>query len=99
MYTIIADTRAKERGRNKITPKGLSCKSQYLFVIFSPMILSKANAINGVFSVYKPKGWTSRKVTDFVQNTLSAELLGVSNPLKIRFKDKVKIGHGGTLVK
>lgn len=55
------------------------------------------NKLHGVFSVYKPKGWTSRKATDFVQNTLSAELVN-KDILKLRRKDKIKIGHGGTLV-
>jgi tRNA pseudouridine55 synthase len=53
------------------------------------------NVINGVFSVYKPKGWTSRKATDFVQFALSNELWTHSEPMKR--KDRVKIGHGGTL--
>lgn len=58
--------------------------------------MSLAHAINGVFSVYKPKGWTSRKATDFVQFVLSNELwAGKTTPLRRR--DRVKIGHGGTL--
>lgn len=58
--------------------------------------MSLAHAINGVFSVYKPRGWTSRKATDFVQFALSNELwAGKTTPLRRR--DRVKIGHGGTL--
>jgi tRNA pseudouridine55 synthase len=54
------------------------------------------NAINGVFSVYKPKGMTSRKATDFVQFALCNELWQHKDvPLKRR--DRIKIGHGGTL--
>ena len=57
--------------------------------------MSLKYALNGVFSVYKPKGWTSRKATDFVQYGLSNELWTLETP--IRQKDRVKIGHGGTL--
>lgn len=56
---------------------------------------SLTHAINGVFSVYKPKGWTSRKATDFVQYALSNELWKETEPIKR--KQRVKIGHGGTL--
>lgn len=57
--------------------------------------LTLANAINGVLSVYKPKGWSSRKATDFVQYSLSNELWKEVEPIKR--KQRVKIGHGGTL--
>lgn len=57
--------------------------------------LSLTHAINGVFSVYKPRGWTSRKATDFVQYALSNELWKEAEPIKR--KQRVKIGHGGTL--
>lgn len=54
------------------------------------------NAINGVFSVYKPKGWTSRKATDVVQFALCNELC--QDPqVKLKRRDRLKIGHGGTL--
>ncbi|ORY92198.1 pseudouridine synthase [Syncephalastrum racemosum] len=56
------------------------------------------HALNGTFAVYKPRGYTSRKVTDIVQRTLSEQLLarqGIQK--KIKQRDMVKIGHGGTL--
>ncbi|KAI8140859.1 pseudouridine synthase [Fennellomyces sp. T-0311] len=59
---------------------------------------SLRHALNGVFSVYKPSGWTSRDATDAVQNSLSEQLrirAGITKKLKQR--DRVKIGHGGTL--
>ncbi|CAO3638469.1 unnamed protein product [Mucor fragilis] len=57
--------------------------------------MSLKYALNGVFSVYKPKGWTSRKATDFVQHGLSNELW--THPSPMRQRDRVKVGHGGTL--
>jgi tRNA pseudouridine55 synthase len=66
--------------------------------------ISLRNALNGVFPVYKPKGWTSRKATDFVQFALSKELYQQQTghnfeKKSLRQKDRLKIGHGGTLVK
>lgn len=58
------------------------------------------HALNGTFAVYKPRGYTSRKVTDIVQRSLSEQLLarqGIQK--KIKQRDMVKIGHGGTLVR
>jgi tRNA pseudouridine55 synthase len=60
-------------------------------------------ALHGVFSVYKPKGWTSRKATDFVQFALSNELWSqhykhAIDPPQLKRRDRLKIGHGGTLV-
>ena len=63
-------------------------------------VRSLRHALNGVFSVYKPTGWTSREVVNKVQDSLSGQLqarLGMTKKLKQR--DKIKIGHGGTLVK
>lgn len=54
------------------------------------------NSLNGVFSVYKPTGLNSRKAVDFVQLALSKELVGDERRLKR--KEMIKIGHGGTLV-
>jgi tRNA pseudouridine55 synthase len=59
--------------------------------------------LHGVFSVYKPKGWTSRKATDFVQFALSNELWNQHyknqvDPPRLKRRDRIKIGHGGTLV-
>ncbi|KAI9266908.1 pseudouridine synthase [Phascolomyces articulosus] len=59
---------------------------------------SLRHALNGVFSVYKPTGWTSREAVNKVQDSLSEQLharLGMTKKLKQR--DKIKIGHGGTL--
>lgn len=60
-------------------------------------------ALHGVFSVYKPKGWTSRKATDVVQFAVSNELWkehykNAIDPPRLKRRDRVKIGHGGTLV-
>lgn len=55
------------------------------------------NSLNGVFSVYKPKGLNSRKATDYVQLALSNELLGRTSS-KLKRNELIKIGHGGTLV-
>ncbi|KAG1051850.1 hypothetical protein G6F43_005972 [Rhizopus delemar] len=54
------------------------------------------NSLNGVFSVYKPKGLNSRKATDYVQLALSNELLGRTSS-KLKRNELIKIGHGGTL--
>ncbi|KAI9486296.1 MAG: tRNA pseudouridine synthase b [Benjaminiella poitrasii] len=57
--------------------------------------------VNNVFAVYKPKGWTSRRVTDAVQLELSKEIWRKGHPDQpvpyLKRKDLVKIGHGGTL--
>lgn len=53
------------------------------------------HAVNKIFPVYKPKGWTSRQATDFVQNALTNELNKEEGI--VRRRDKVKVGHGGTL--
>ena len=62
------------------------------------LTMSLRNALNGVFAIYKPTGWTSRDAINFVQNTLSRQLGGDAMK-RIRDRDKLKIGHGGTLVK
>ncbi|KAJ8660912.1 tRNA pseudouridine(55) synthase [Lichtheimia ornata] len=58
--------------------------------------MSLRNALNGVFAIYKPTGWTSRDAINYVQNSLSKQLRGDSTK-RIRDRDKLKIGHGGTL--
>ncbi|KAF7728054.1 SCF ubiquitin ligase complex subunit [Apophysomyces ossiformis] len=60
------------------------------------------HALNGIFAVYKPKGWTSRAATNKVQHFLSQQLSAsesLGNDPKIRNKrrPRIKIGHGGTL--
>lgn len=60
--------------------------------------MSLRNALNGVFAIYKPTGWTSRDAINYVQNSLSKQLRGDSTK-RIRDRDKLKIGHGGTLVR
>ncbi|KAI9322190.1 hypothetical protein BX666DRAFT_585707 [Dichotomocladium elegans] len=58
--------------------------------------MSLRTALNGVFAVYKPRGWSSREAVNFVQRSLSKQLQ--TDPTKrIRQKDNLKIGHGGTL--
>ncbi|KAI7899055.1 uncharacterized protein BX663DRAFT_523008 [Cokeromyces recurvatus] len=60
--------------------------------------------LNGIFAVYKPRGWTSRKATDAVQVELSKLLWEKTNESQlssapyIKKKKMIKIGHGGTLV-
>ena len=58
--------------------------------------MNKLAALNGVFAVNKPIGWTSRDVVNRVQNVLTASWYSEQNlPVP---KKKVKMGHGGTLV-
>ncbi|KAG0171750.1 hypothetical protein DFQ30_000432 [Apophysomyces sp. BC1015] len=65
-----------------------------------------AQKLNGVFAIYKPKGWTSRAATNKVQQFLSQKLMTsqslenemVNDPkVRIKRRDRIKIGHGGTL--
>ncbi|KAL1936021.1 hypothetical protein VTP01DRAFT_155 [Rhizomucor pusillus] len=56
---------------------------------------SLRQAINGVFALYKPRGWTSREATNAVQNFVSRELS--KSHTRLQRKDRVKTGHGGTL--
>jgi tRNA U55 pseudouridine synthase TruB len=59
--------------------------------------MNKLHALNGVFAVNKPIGWTSRDVVNRVQNVLTTSWWTEQNlPVP---KKKVKMGHGGTLVR
>ncbi|KAI8340185.1 putative tRNA pseudouridine synthase 1-like protein [Chlamydoabsidia padenii] len=55
------------------------------------------NALNGVFSVYKPKQVTSRQVATEIQLYLTKHVWQTDQPWKIKLKDKVKVGIGGIL--
>jgi tRNA U55 pseudouridine synthase TruB len=59
--------------------------------------MNKLAALNGVFAVNKPIGWTSRDVVNRVQNVLTASWYSEQS-LPVPRK-KVKMGHGGTLVR
>jgi hypothetical protein len=64
--------------------------------IYIKGLMKKFAALNGVFAVNKPIGWTSRDVVNRVQNVLTKSWCTEQNhPLT---KKKVKMGHGGTLV-
>ncbi|XP_076005757.1 pseudouridylate synthase TRUB1 [Genypterus blacodes] len=59
--------------------------------------LSKLQAVNGLFAVYKKQGPTSADVLNSLKEALLKEA-GVANPNpKKRKKQMLKIGHGGTL--
>ncbi|KAI9497465.1 putative tRNA pseudouridine synthase 1-like protein [Zychaea mexicana] len=61
-------------------------------------VRSLRHALNGVFSVYKPTGYTSRDAVNMVQDSLSEQLrLRMDFTKKLKNRDKIKIGHGGTL--
>ncbi|KAG2227671.1 hypothetical protein INT45_004713, partial [Circinella minor] len=61
-------------------------------------VRSLRHALNGVFSVYKPTGWTSREAVNKVQDSLSRQLQArLEMTKKLTQRDKIKIGHGGTL--
>lgn len=63
---------------------------------------SLKNALHGVFGVYKPQGWRSREAVNVVMDTLSLQLaqrLFQRHQPVLKRKEKIKIGHGGTLVK
>ncbi|KAI8366991.1 putative tRNA pseudouridine synthase 1-like protein [Choanephora cucurbitarum] len=62
--------------------------------------MSLRYALNGVLPVYKPKGWTSRKAVDVVKDRLSNDLWINQSKVdlhKLKRKDQLKVGHGGTL--
>ncbi|GAB5359237.1 hypothetical protein AAMO2058_000527100 [Amorphochlora amoebiformis] len=56
-------------------------------------------AWDGIFAVYKPKGWTSADVVRRVKSTIEANM--IANGAEMRKGRKgsqmVKVGHGGTL--
>ncbi|CAO3597873.1 unnamed protein product [Absidia cylindrospora] len=55
------------------------------------------HALNGIFSIYKPKGITSRQAATQVQQLLSKQLWQTDEPWKLKRKDRVKLGMGGIL--
>lgn len=55
------------------------------------------NNLNGVLSVYKPKGMTSRQAATDVQFLLTKHVWQTDRPWAVKRKDRVKVGMGGIL--
>lgn len=55
------------------------------------------SSLNGVFSIYKPRGITSRDAANLIQLYLTAHLYETTTPWKVKQKDRVKLGIGGIL--
>ncbi|XP_066521433.1 probable tRNA pseudouridine synthase 1 isoform X2 [Hoplias malabaricus] len=63
----------------------------------SNVTLSKLQALNGIFAIYKKQGPTSADVLNVLKSKLLKEA-GVANPNpRKRKKQALKLGHGGTL--
>jgi tRNA U55 pseudouridine synthase TruB len=59
--------------------------------------LCMKNNLNGVLSVYKPKGTTSRQAATDVQLLLTKHVWQTDRPWEVKRKDRVKVGMGGIL--
>ncbi|KAL3051947.1 hypothetical protein OYC64_002049 [Pagothenia borchgrevinki] len=66
-------------------------------IISSNSSLTKLQALNGLFAIYKKQGPTSANVLNSLKEVLLREA-GVENPnSRKRKKQSLKMGHGGTL--